>query len=104
MTGRISRAVSACFARAVRDGRLDEVLDGPVMALARSLAIAMDTRAGDPDGNAVGLAKLAAELRQVMVRLRLDPVSRGGEGGDEFDQFLRSLSTPVGNQPDPGAG
>lgn len=98
-------AVEAGFGQALRDGRLSESLDAPAMQLARSLAVSIDARAGDPEANAVGVAKLASELRQVLQQLRMTPATRGDDATDEFAQFLRAVtgSAEVGDGPNPWA-
>ena len=93
--GRVERAVSSAVIRARRDGSLGTVDDG-LIALARAQARAVDLAEGARDLWA--LARVGGELRETLVRLRLDPTSRGANR-DSLTDFLRSLAEPTPGDP-----
>lgn len=85
----VDRAVLAGYAA----GTVDKNLDAAAVALARTLARATDAQA--EAGNPWAIAALARELRVLLERLRLDPVSRGAGDRDEFADFLSDLAKPT---------
>lgn len=89
--GRVESAVNAAVLRARRDGSLAGLDDG-LIALARAQARAVDLAEGARDLWA--LARVGGELRETLVRLRLDPTSRGASR-DNLTDFLRSLAEPA---------
>lgn len=91
--GRVEVAVDRAVAAAQRDKALADV-DGGLVAVARTVARALDQAAGKEEKWAV--ARLAGELSSTLARLRLDPSSRGGDR-DTLATFLASLASP-----DPG--
>ncbi len=106
--GRVEAAVNAAVRKARAEKLLSE-LDGGAVTLARACARAVDLAEGKRDVWA--LARAAGELREVLIRLRLDPTSRGA-GRDSLADFLQSLAEPaagdaagagaVGDPPHPG--
>jgi len=95
--GRVERAVDAAIAAARRDGALADV-DGAALTLARAQARGVDIAEAGQDLWA--LARIGAELREMLQRLRLDPVSRGGQSDDVRD-FLADLARPAPSSPAP---
>jgi hypothetical protein len=102
--GRVERALDAAILVARRAGVLAEV-DGAALTLARAQARGVDIAEAGQDVWA--LARIGAELRETLQRLRLDPVSRGAQTDDVKD-FLAALAhpgsapvspAPVGNGP-----
>lgn len=106
--GRVEAAVNAAVRRARADGLLSD-LDGGLITLARAQARAVDVAEAGRDVWAVSRA--GGELRESLIRLRLDPTSRGANR-DSLADFLQSLAEPtpadpagaatVGNSPDAG--
>jgi len=98
--GQLLRSTNVSIARGYVEAIIDRKLDAALVAAARTLARAIDEEAA-PGGDRYLLAKLIAEFRDTVIRLRLDPVSRGGDKND-FAGLLDSLRTPeVGNTPNP---
>lgn len=88
--GRVERAMDTAISAARRDGILTE-LDAAAWKLAQAQARGVDVAEG---GQQVwALARIGAELRETLQRLRLDPVSRGGQTDDVKD-FLAALGQP----------
>lgn len=85
------RRVEAAVARAVDAANLDD-RDLGMAALAVECGTAVDvaSRRLDP----YGVAAAARELRETLVRLKLDPVSRDGTG-DDLEALLAQLSAPT---------
>lgn len=96
--GRVERAVNTAITAARRDGALIDV-DTAALTLARSQARGVDLAEGGRDVWA--LARIGGELRETLIRLRLDPVSRGASR-DQLADFLASLTEPT--PPDAGTG
>ena len=97
--GRVETAVNA----AVRSARVEKLLsdlDGGLVTLARACARAVDVAEAAHDVWAV--ARAAGELRDTLIRLRLDPTSRGADR-DNLADFLTSLTEPAAGDP-AGAG
>jgi hypothetical protein len=93
--GRVERSVDD----AVRAGRADNrigSLDGALVALARAQARAVDVAENARDVWA--LARIGGELRETLVRLRLDPTSRG-VNRDSLAEFLTALGRPAATDP-----
>lgn len=88
--GRVERALNAALSTARRSGTLSDV-DGAAVALARAQARGVDVAEGARDVWA--LARVSSELRETLIRLRLDPVSRGA-GGDQLANFLADIARP----------
>jgi len=93
--GRVERAVDAAIIAARSDGVLAEV-DVAALTLARAQARGVDVAEAGQDVWA--LARIGAELRETLQRLRLDPVSRGVQTDDVKD-FLAALAHPNGAGP-----
>lgn len=89
--GRVERAINTAIAAARRDGALIDV-DTGALTLARSQARGVDMAEGARDVWA--LARIGGELRETLIRLRLDPVSRGASR-DQLADFLASLTEPT---------
>lgn len=88
--GRVERATL----ESVRAAGLEST-DAAAAALAVELARAVDVAAtGRSPAYAVSTA--ARELRECLIRLRLDPTSRGASAADPVSEFLASLATPTG--------
>lgn len=93
--GRVEAAVNL----AVRKARAEKLLtdlDGGLITLARACARAVDTAEATRDVWAVSRA--AGELRDTLIRLRLDPTSRGADR-DSLADFLQSLTEPTAADP-----
>jgi hypothetical protein len=88
--GRVERAVDAAIVIARHDGVLAEV-DCAALTLARAQARGVDVAEAGQDVWA--LARIGAELRETLQRLRLDPTSRGGQT-DDLRDFLGALGQP----------
>lgn len=88
--GRVERAINTAIAAARRDGALIDV-DTGALTLARSQARGVDLAEAARDVWA--LARIGGELRETLIRLRLDPVSRGATR-DQLADFLASLTEP----------
>jgi hypothetical protein len=85
--GRTELAVRSSIAAAHLDNR-----DGGAAELAAQAARAVDLAHNRRDPYAV--AACVRELREVLTRLRLDPVARLGNDAGEVQRFLESLGTP----------
>lgn len=88
--GRVETALDKALTAARRAGGLADV-DAAVMTLARAQARACDVAEAARDVWA--LARIGGELRETLMRMRLDPVSRGANR-DQIVEFLKSLGTP----------
>lgn len=88
--GRVEAGLDKAVAAARRSGGLAEV-DTAVLTLARAQARACDVAEAARDVWA--LARIGGELRETLVRMRLDPVSRGANR-DQVVEFLRDLANP----------
>ena len=101
--GRVERAVNTAITAARRDGALVDV-DTAALTLARSQARGVDL--AETARDVWALARIGGELRETLIRLRLDPVSRGASR-DQLADFLASLTDPTppaatGNPPTVG--
>jgi hypothetical protein len=88
--GRMERAMVDTIALAAERGLvddLDEALAQAAVELARSIDLA-NAGAGDP----YAISQPAAQLRETVVLLRLDPASRGATASDPFDEFLAGMA------------
>jgi hypothetical protein len=85
----VEAAVRRSLKAAADAGLLGEV-DAAAGALAAGCARAVDVGLTRNDPYAVAAA--ARELRETLVRLKLDPTSRDGGDGDEFGALLRELA------------
>lgn len=97
---RTERAVNTAVRRAQKTGSLDTELDAGMTALARVLARAID-QTSSTGGDRWLLPRLVGELRETLIRLRLDPTVRGADH-NELADFLASLSKPESGQADAG--
>lgn len=97
--GRVERALNGALSAARRARSLADV-DAAAIALARAQARGVDVAEGARDVWA--LARVSSELRETLIRLRLDPVSRGA-GGDQLADFLDRIGRPTLDEPDPAA-
>lgn len=88
--GRVERALNVALTAARRARSLSD-LDAGAVALARAQARGVDVAEGARDVWA--LARVSSELRETLIRLRLDPVARGA-GGDQLDDLLTRLARP----------
>lgn len=99
--GRLERITAKTLRAAKAAGELtdrDDAMAQLAVELARSIDVA--ARFGGPN-LPYALQAAGRELRETLVRLRLDPTSRGGAGSDPFDEWLARVSTPtVGNAAD----
>lgn len=93
-TQRVKRGVDLAIRHGQAANFCDSTLDAGLIALARTLAVQIDTCAS-AGGDGWLLARLAGELRETLTRLRLDPTARGATS-DNLDDFLRALSEPTG--------
>jgi hypothetical protein len=64
------------------------------LALCHTMASQIDAHV-NVNGDGWLLVRMAAELRETLTRLRLDPTARGATS-DNLDEFLRSLAEPSG--------
>jgi hypothetical protein len=97
--GRVETAVNASVRQARTDGTITDI-DNGLVTLARALARAVDH--AEATREVWALARVAGQLRETLIRLRLDPTTRAGVNRDSVTDFLRSLSEP--SAPDsPGA-
>lgn len=99
--GPMQQAVAAVLEQARTDGLLAAV-DEALAQLAVEAARAVDYAAGDP----YAFSQPAAQLRETIALLGLDPKSRGSAGRDPFSAFLDDLaddrpSTPAVDPPQP---
>src|SRR5262245_1529029 len=88
--GRVERALNAALTAARKNGTVADV-DAAAIALARAQARGVDVAEGARDVWA--LARVSSELRETLIRLRLDPVARGA-GGDQLSNFLSDIARP----------
>jgi hypothetical protein len=88
--GRVERAVDEAVRKA-RGERTIDALDSGMVSLARACARAVDVAEAGRDVWA--LARAAGELRETLVRLRLDPTSRG-LSRDSIADWLADLARP----------
>lgn len=107
--GRVEVALDRAIA-AARAGKSLSALDAAIVTLARAQARGVD--AAESSRDTWALAAIGRELRETLIRMRLDPASRG-VGADGLAEFLAALSSPdpphppgsaVGDTPDPGPG
>lgn len=91
--GRCESNVDTAVRAAYEAGVVDSKLDAAAVAMARTVARALDAQA--EAGNPWAVAALARELRSTLERLRLDPVARGLGDRDEFAEFLHDLAKPT---------
>lgn len=84
--GPLQQAVAAVLERARADELLTDV-DEALAQLAVEAARAVDRAAGDP----YAFSQPAAQLRETLVLLQLDPKSRGVTSRDPFDDLLAGL-------------
>lgn len=78
----------AAVQRAIAAAQLDD-RDGGMAALAEACARAVDLGHGRRDPYAV--ASAARELRETLMRLKLDPVSREGNDAGGVEAWLKTL-------------
>lgn len=76
---------------AARKGGMLADVDAAVLTLARAQARGVD--AAEQERNTWALAAIGRELRETLIRMRMDPVSRGANR-DELVNFLRDLAKP----------
>lgn len=90
--GRMRRTPMAdAIKAAVESAQLDD-RDKGMAQLAIECGYAVDVAQRRRDPYAVAAA--ARELRETLIRLQLDPTSRGeGNRGDSFDEWLRGIGT-----------
>lgn len=88
--GRVEVALDKALTAARAAGGLTDV-DLAVLTLARAQARGVDC--AEADRNTWALAAIGRELRETLIRMRMDPVSRGSSK-DELIEFLRSLAQP----------
>ena len=91
--GRCETNVDTAVRAGYDAGVVDAKLDAGAVAMARTVARALDAQA--EGGNAWAVAALARELRTILERLRLDPTARGLGNRDEFAEFLHDLAQPT---------
>jgi hypothetical protein len=94
--GRHERSVNQAIRRGQREAIIDATLDSGLASLARGLARAADV--AESAKNPWAVAAVARELRETLIRLRLDPASRGADR-DAWDDFLSALNEPAGAGP-----
>lgn len=97
--GRVESAVNVAV-RAARAEKTIGELDAGLITLARAQARAVDLAEATRDVWA--LARAGGELRESLIRLRLDPTSRGVGRDSSVADFLASIAGPAPAQP-PGA-
>lgn len=90
--GRVERAVHSSILAAAKAGAVDAALDAGLLTLARALAASIDKAGAKPDP--YGVATASRELREVMARLKLDPLSRAGGAHSELAALLEQMSKP----------
>ena len=88
--GRVEAGLNKALAAARKARSLADV-DTAVITLARAQARACDVAEAARDVWA--LARIGGELRETLMRMRLDPVSRGANR-DQIAEFLRDLANP----------
>lgn len=88
---RCKAAVDKAIRRAQREGMLAAELDGGLCAVARTLAEALDESSAD-GGDRWLLARLTSELRETLIRLKLDPSARETNEPDELKQLVAMLA------------
>lgn len=88
--GRVERALNKALSAAHRAGALADV-DAGAVALARAQARAVDV--AEAAREVWALARVGGELRETLIRLRLDPVARGS-AGDQLSNFLADIAKP----------
>jgi hypothetical protein len=98
--GRVEAALDKAIAAARQAGNLSDV-DGAAITLARAQARGVDAAEGGR--NPWALAALGRELRETLIRLRMDPVSRGGNR-ESIAEFLAALGRPTPGEPSSGDG
>lgn len=94
--GRVESALERAIAAARKAGALADA-DAAALTLARAQARGVDI--AEAANQLWALAAIGRELRETLIRLRLDPVSRGGDR-DSIIEFLRSLGTPEHTRPE----
>ncbi len=93
--GRVESAVNKAITAARRQNLVDD-LDGALITLARAQARAVDVAEAARDVWA--LSRAGGELRESLIRLRLDPTSRGAFR-DDVAGFLADLAKPTAGDP-----
>src|SRR5262245_39821627 len=93
--GRVEKAVNSAILAARKESTLGPLDDG-LITLARAQARAVDVAEAARDVWA--LARVSSELRESLIRLRLDPTSRGASR-DQLADLLRSLGEPTPGDP-----
>jgi len=96
--GRVERAVDESVRRARAQNQISD-LDQALVTLARAQARAVDVAENARDVWA--LARAGGELRETLIRLRLDPTSRGVTR-DGLADFLAALGSPAAGTEPPG--
>jgi hypothetical protein len=95
---RVRRGVDAQL-KAQRDaGTLERVDDG-LIAVARTLADALDAEHTDPDGSRFTVGALSGKLVPVLMQLRGEAI-----GGDGVDVELDALRAAIRDATQPGPG
>ena len=94
--GRVELAVGKACRAAYADGSVDPKVDVAAVTLAREVARTVDQAADQRDHWAVVAA--SRELREVLIRLGLDPRSRG-TGADGVAEALAELAKPSTSDP-----
>lgn len=94
--GRVESAVNAAV-RAARAEQTINALDAGLVTLARAQARAVDVAEAKRDVWA--LARAGGELRESLIRLRLDPTSRGVGRDSSVADFLASIAGPAPADP-----
>src|SRR5262245_2207711 len=92
-TQRLERATDVAIRRGYTEAVIDRNLDAGMVTLARTLARAID-EAASGGGDRWLLARLTGELRETLIRLRLDPVSRGTDR-NEFADLVAAMGAPT---------
>ncbi len=93
--GRVETAVNKAIMAARKQNLVDD-LDGALITLARAQARSVDVAEAARDVWA--LARVGGELRDSLIRLRLDPTSRGAFR-DDVGGFLADLAKPTPGDP-----
>jgi hypothetical protein len=96
----VEAALDKAVTAARTAGSLSDV-DAAAITLARAQARGVD--GAESARNPWALAALGRELRETLIRLRMDPVSRGGNR-ESIAEFLAALGRPTPGEPPPGDG
>jgi hypothetical protein len=96
--GRVESAVNAAVRAARAESTIGE-LDAGLVTLARAQARAVDL--AEAAREVWALARIGGELRESLIRLRLDPTSRGVGRDSSVADFLASIAGPAAPGPLP---